>query len=341
MAVYESMAIVKSEERGIDRLIAAQDANGYLARVSVSPGEITDYETQLGASRKDDKAKCRKKHGFLAVLFRKVKPKPSRRTTLLEKILDAHEEIQTSSALFKGMPQRIEQNRNAYEKLISEEQALVRKIESYRDDYSRAQKDKADIALMLDYARLSSSERKRADDAVKYFTGIDIDLNDAETRQALCKRLLDEGKLAIDRIEMDFPFAERELASARRQMAVIEQYNEEKVRNGFVPAMDKLHALVCEYREAKTRADVTGAEADLDGISQRCGRHIDELKAMREQIEAEDEIDAAVAEDIKKLDVSPKATGDLLSRMDTVLGIADSYAEEPVVIDAEFTERKQ
>ena len=93
--------------------------------------------------------------------------------------------------------------------------------------------------------------------------GIDVDISDAETRQMAYKRLSAENKSLIEKIEINFPFDERELASARRQKQVIEQYDEEKVRNGFLPAMDKLHELRCELNEAMNRADVEGLQLTL------------------------------------------------------------------------------
>ena len=341
-------AIVRAEETGIESLVAAQAASGYLAKVSVLPGEISDYSTKLTLSKKTDRAECRKRNGILAVLFRRAKPKPSPRTKLLERILTANAEIQTSAAVFKDIPETIKKNHEKYEKLAAEEQDLLGKIESYRDGYARAEADTAVIALLPDYELLSEADRKKADEVVKAITGMELEMRDADTRDMLYGRLRDENRRLRERVEMDFPFAERELGSARRQMKVIEQYDEEKVKKGFLPAMDKLHELKCEYNEAMTRADVQGADADLEGISQRCGDHIAELRAMREEREAEEELEKEVAADVRKLDedISPKAKEDLMSRMDRALG-RDSVqyrapsVEEPAIIEGEFIDANE
>lgn len=349
-----STAIVKAEATGVEKLVAAQAASDYLARVSVSPDDISLYEPKLEASKGVDKRNYRKstslgaraKRALLRCIGRAGAIKPSPRTRLLESILKAHAEIEISAAVFKDIPGTIQRYQERYRRLIGEEQQLLQKIEAYRADYARAEQDKAHIAVLLDYELLSAADRERTDETIKLITGVELDIQDTETRNMLYNRLAAENKRLMEKVEMDFPFAERELGSVRRQMAVIEQHDEEKVRNGFLPAMDKLHAFRCEYEEAKNRADVEGAEADLEGISQRCGDGAVELRAMREQLEAEDEVESEIAEGMKELDIdiSPKANEDLMSRMDRALG-RDSYkapcAEEPAIIEAEFKKAKQ
>ena len=261
----------------------------------------------------------------------------------------ADKEMKASAAVYKEIPATIKRNSERYDMLVSQEQELVAKISGCMADYDAAEKDKDVINALLNYPGLSDESRKSACEAVSRMMGIDVDISDAETRQMAYKRLSAENKSLIEKIEINFPFDERELASARRQKQVIEQYDEEKVRNGFLPAMDKLHELMCELNEAMNKADVEGPGADLEGISQRCGQHIAELKAMREQKEAEAELAEEVAKDMRQLEPAPRAEESIKSRMNRAVGI-DSvqydasvmpYAGEPVIIEAEFTELKQ
>ena len=260
MSDYEAMAIVKAGETGIDRLVAAQYAEGCLARVSAAY-DISPYVTQLGTSQEDDKAAYRKRTGLakriLLKCIGKAKPiKPSERTLQLERILMADKEMKASAAVFKEIPATIKRNSERYDMLVSQEQALVAKISGDRADYGAAEKDREVIGSILDYGTLSEADRKRVDEDVMGMMGVGIELSDAETRQRAYKRLSAENKSLMERIKINFPFDERELESARRQMQVIEQYDREKVREGFIPAMDKLHELMCELNEAMNKADV-------------------------------------------------------------------------------------
>ncbi|MFH1065864.1 MAG: hypothetical protein V1734_05150 [Nanoarchaeota archaeon] len=351
MEAYQTTAIIKAGETGIDRLVAAQYAEACIARVSAAY-DISPYETQLGASQESDKAAYRKSTGLakrakriLLKCIGKAEPiRPSERTLQLEKILMADKEMKSSAAVFKEIPATIKRNTERYDMLVSHERALVAKISGYTADYEAAEKERDVIGALLNYPGLSDESRKSAGEAVSRMMGLDVDISDAETRQMAYKRLSAENKSLIEKIEINFPFDERELASARRQMQVIKQYDEKKVRKGFIPAMDKLHELRCELNEAMNKADVEGPGAGLEGISERCGQHIAELKAMREQKEAEAELEIEVVKEMEQLEPAQHAEEDIKLRMYRVLGLDSAYcapfAEEPEIIEADFTEVK-
>ncbi|MBU2637803.1 MAG: hypothetical protein KJ955_02425 [Nanoarchaeota archaeon] len=352
MEAYQTTAIIKAGETGIDRLVAAQYAEACIERVSAAY-DISPYETQLGASQESDKTAYRKSTGLakrvkriLLMCVGKAEPiKPSERTLQLERILMADKEMKTSAAVFKEIPPTIKRNTERYDALVSQEQKLVAKISGDTADYESAEKDRVVIGSILDYAALSDESRKSIGEAVMGMMGLDVDISDAETRQMAYTRLSAENKSLIEKIEINFPFDERELASARRQMQVIKQYDEKKVRKGFIPAMDKLHELMCELNEAMNKADVEGPGADLEGISERCGQHIAELKAMREQKEAEAELEIEVVKEMEQLEPAPQAEEDIKLRMYRALGLDSAQysapvAEEPVIIEADFTEVK-
>jgi hypothetical protein len=339
-----STAIMKAGEGSLAKITDSSVARQYMERVSVPPEDFEAYSGQLTLSRKTDKADCRKRHGVLAVFFGKAKPKPSLRTELLESIVKTHEEIVRSAQEFADVPATVEKLRTKYSELSQKEQALVERISGYRRDISYIEQKGQAIGRILQYGSLDAKAQEEVKSALS--EDADIDFEDSDTRQMLFSGLSAENERKIAKIQVDYPFAERELLSLRRQMKAIEQYDQDKVRAKFLPAMDVLHEMKCEYEEAKTHADIIGSSAIPEGIIVRGKARIEELKRLREdaQIHLDVESEQRAAEESLDAEMfaSPKPNMDLKARMDMVLGKAaskQSYASEHPVIEAEFTEK--
>ncbi|MDD4878616.1 MAG: hypothetical protein PHO02_06310 [Candidatus Nanoarchaeia archaeon] len=339
-------AIIKAGEGSLARITDSSVARQYLEKVSIPPEDFKTYSGQLALSRKTDKADCRKRHGVLAVFFGKAKPKPSLRTELLESIVKSHEEIVRSVQEFAGVPETVEGLRAKYAELSQKEQALVARISGYRQDISSVEQKGSVLGRLLQYDKLDAKAQEEVRSALS--EGADIDFDDADTRQMLFSGISDENEKKIGKIQIDYPFAERELLSARRQMKAIEQYDQDKVKAKFLPAMDVLHEMKCEYEEAKTHADIIGSSEVPEGIISRGKARIEELRQLREeaQIHLDVESEQRAAEDSLDAEIfaaDSKSKMDLKARMDMVLGkVAESpkpYVEEPVIIEAEFTEK--
>lgn len=344
-----STAIMKAGEGSLAKITDSSAARQYLARVSIPQDDAKDYIKQLRLSKAGDKSDCRKRNGFLSVLFGKAKPKPSLRTQLLEGIVRSHEEIQRSVQEFADVPQTVERLRTKYAELSQKEGALVAQIGGYRADISEIEAKAPIVGKLLQYSSLDSKAKEIVHSALS--EGADVDFDDSDTRQLLFEGINSENERKMEKIQINYPFAERELLSTRRQMKAIEQYDQDKVKAKFLPAMDVLHEMKCEYEEAKTHADIIGSSEVPEGIISRGKARIEELRQLREeaQIHLDVESEQRAAEDSLDAEIfaaDSKSKMDLKARMDMVLGKAAeappvSYVEEPVIIEAEFTEKME
>ncbi|MFA5887619.1 MAG: hypothetical protein WC852_02825 [Candidatus Nanoarchaeia archaeon] len=346
LCVYGSTAIIKAGEGSLAKITDSSAARQYMERVSIPPDDAKPYTRQLVSSRKTDKSECRKRNGVLAVFFGKAKPKPSLRTQLLESIVKSHEEIQRSVQEFADVPGTVERLRNKYAELSQKEGALVAQIGGYRTDISEIEAKASIVGKLLQYSSLDSKAKEIVHSALS--EGADIDFDDSDTRQLLFEGITAENEKKMEKIQINYPFAERELLSTRRQMKAIEQYDQDKVKAKFLPAMDVLHEMKCEYEEAKTHADIIGSSEVPEGIISRGKARIEELRQLREeaQIHLDVESEQRAAEDSLDAEIfaaDSKSKMDLKARMDMVLGKAAEapkpYVEEPVIIEAEFTEK--
>ena len=341
-----STAIMKAGEGSLARITDSSAARQYMERVSIPPEDATPYLKQLKLSKGSDKSECRKRNGILAVLFGKAKPKPSLRTQLLESIVKSHKEIQRSVQEFADVPGTVERLRNKYAELSQKEGALVAQIGGYRADISEIEAKASIVDKLLQYSALDSKAKEIVHSALS--EGADIDFDDADTRQVLFEGISAENEKKMEKIQINYPFAERELLSTRRQMKAIEQYDQDKVKAKFLPAMDVLHEMKCEYEEAKTHADIIGSSEVPEGIISRGKARIEELRQLREEAQIHLDVESEQRADEESLDAEifasdSKSKMDLKARMDMVLGKAvespKPYVEEPVIIEAEFTEK--
>lgn len=323
--------------------VPADDTSPYVGKLKTSADtDQTAYDKMIKDERKDFK----KKTGLLARWFGKAEFAPSRtepekstKTELLEKIVMMGAKIQTDIKVFADLPETLTKLRDNYTALLQKEAGVIWQIEGYTAEYESAQALAGALGMLSNYGRLSNAEKEKVKAAItESGQGVNIDFEDAETRQMLIG-MLPETEKKMMKIEIDFPFAKETLLSTRRRIVDIEKYDAGEVQENFVPAMRALHKLKLRYEEAKTAVDTMSPATDLAGIISGCNELVDETDHALEKARIEADVDREVRQAIAKDEGEKPA--DMLSEMYSLLGKAEavpSPAKEEVIIDAEFTE---
>ena len=333
----ESTAIAKAQDCRIARP-SSQEMKQYLSELKMPLADVQAYAEKLIKSRKSDalayegdvkaqKADFKKKNGFLRALmhFKPPQPEPSTQTMCLELIVNISKQIEANIAQMGSLPATIEQIELKKYNLEAREQELHKKIESYKEWFSNRDLVDSAAAKLNAYDRLPNSEKQGVADVFKRDARAnDLNLKDPNIRRMLSDRIISENQEIERKISIDLPFVEDNYMAVLKQLKTLETWNQEEVKERFLPAFRKTYKLRLACDELALNADIIGMKSGLNAIIDEANNLLSDASNVMQAIAIENDLENQVKKierEVEHLINPPPLETDARERIEWLLSL--------------------